>query len=239
MRGFGPFSITMFSVVFTLLAATAPVRAGDVAQNDKHSAAVHNSTAGLTAAAQVVAAQIAPDETADHAPAKTPESGVSTAALEVAALGTASLPDDAESARELRCLAEGIYFEARGEPWRGQLAVGRVILNRVASRHYPNTICGVVYQNSHLHNRCQFSFACDGKPDRISNAAVWFRVQGYAAWLLANEPNDETSGSEYRVLASLASATHYHADYVRPHWAKSFELTARIGRHVFYADPSA
>ncbi|GFO80406.1 MAG: hypothetical protein A49_00330 [Methyloceanibacter sp.] len=239
MRGFGPFCIKVLLMVFTLLVVTVPARAGDVAQNDKHSAAMHNANAGLTAAAQAVAAQIAPEETADRVLAETPGSGVSAAALEVAAMGNAPVSVDAASARELRCLAEGIYFEARGEPWRGQLAVGRVILNRVASRHYPDTICGVVYQNSHLHNRCQFSFACDGKPDTIGNTAVWSRVRGYAAWLLANEPNDETSGSEYRVLASLASATHYHADYVRPHWAKFFELTARIGRHIFYADPSA
>jgi spore germination cell wall hydrolase CwlJ-like protein len=135
-------------------------------------------------------------------------------------------------------LAEGMYFEARGEPWRGQLAVGRVILNRVSSKHYPDSICDVVYQNSHLHNRCQFSFACDGKADVIRNAKAWYDVRGYAAWLLANRPN-EHEVSEYRVLASLQTATHYHADYVQPHWAKHFELTARIGRHIFYSDPSA
>lgn len=238
MRGQRLFSLLGLLVVFAMLGVSAPAFAGDVAQNDKHSAASHNTDGGLAAAALVVAAQIEPEERADSAPKETPNDGVSTAAMEVAALSTSALPVDESSARELRCLAEGMYFEARGEPWRGQLAVGRVILNRVASRHYPNTICGVVYQNSHRHNRCQFSFACDGKPDRIRNADVWFRVRGYAAWLLANNSN-EASGSEYRVLASLASATHYHADYVRPHWAKFFELTARIGRHVFYADPSA
>ena len=139
------------------------------------------------------------------------------------------------SERQLRCLAEGIYFEARSEPLRGQLAVGRVILNRVQSSSYPDTICDVVYQNDHRHNRCQFSFACDGKPDVIGERQVWSRVRGYAAWLMANDPE----GTEYQVLASLAAATHYHADYVNPHWAKHFELTARIGRHIFYADPSA
>lgn len=139
------------------------------------------------------------------------------------------------SERQLRCLAEGMYFEARGEPMRGQLAVGRVILNRVQSRSYPDTICDVVYQNDHMSNRCQFSFACDGKPDLIVERKVWDNVRGYAAWLLANDPG----GTEYQVLASLADATHYHADYVMPHWAKFFELTARIGRHIFYADPSA
>lgn len=139
------------------------------------------------------------------------------------------------SERQIRCLVEGMYFEARGEPMRGQLAVGRVILNRVQSRSYPDTICDVVYQNDHLSNRCQFSFACDGKPDVIGERKVWDDVRGYAAWLLANDPE----GTEYQVLASLADATHYHADYVMPRWAKFFELTTRIGRHIFYADPSA
>jgi spore germination cell wall hydrolase CwlJ-like protein len=238
MRGLGLFSIRGLFLVFVLLGLAAPVHAGDVAQNDNSSAAAHNATAGLVAAAQTAAAQSEPDKVFDQADVDKPVSGVSSAALEVAAQGTGPVEFDANSARQLRCLAEGMYFEARGEPWRGQLAVGRVILNRVASGNYPNTVCGVVYQNSHLHNRCQFSFACDGHADNIRNATVWYRVRGYAAWLLANDPNGRER-SEYQVLASLESATHYHADYVRPHWASVFELTARIGRHIFYIDPSA
>ena len=162
-------------------------------------------------------------------------SGIALAALEVAAQ-SAGPRFAAGSERELRCLAEGIYFEARGEPLRGQLAVGRVILNRVASDAYPDTVCDVVYQNDHMRNRCQFSFACDGTPDKIAERDVWYRVRGYAAWLLANNLQP---GAEYQVLASLETATHYHADYVSPRWAKFLTLTARIGRHFFYADPSA
>ena len=168
--------------------------------------------------------------------AGTAEEGISSAAVAVASEGSRSWPAETPSARELQCLAEGMYYEARGEPWRGQLAVGRVILNRVKSHAYPDTICGVVYQNRHKRNRCQFSFACDGKPDRIAEREVWERVRGYAAWLLANDPKE---GGEYQVLASLDAATHYHADYVLPRWAKFFELTVRIGRHIFYSDPSA
>ena len=238
MRGLGLFSIREPFLVFVLLGLAAPALAGDMAQNDKSSAAAHNTRAGLEAAAHVVAAQSEQGDVFNQAAVDMPISGVSSAALEVAAQGTGSNEFDVHSARQLRCLAEGMYFEARGEPWRGQLAVGRVILNRVASGNYPNTICGVVYQNSHLHNRCQFSFACDGKADSIGNATVWYRVRGYAAWLLANNPN-ERDRSEYQVLASLESATHYHADYVVPHWDKFFELTARLGRHIFYIDPSA
>jgi spore germination cell wall hydrolase CwlJ-like protein len=163
------------------------------------------------------------------------QNGIALAALEVAAQSAGPLRYTTYSERELRCLAEGMYFEARGESLRGQLAVGRVILNRVESESYPSTICDVVYQNDHMRNRCQFSFACDGHPDTISERDVWDRIRGYAAWLMANDPK----GTEYQVLASLEAATHYHADYVSPRWAKFLKLTARIGRHIFYADPSA
>jgi spore germination cell wall hydrolase CwlJ-like protein len=90
-------------------------------------------------------------------------------------------------ARELRCLAEAIYFEARGEPERGQLAVGRVIINRAESGRYPDSICGVVYQNAHKRNRCQFSFACDGKPETVTDPASWRTALTAARRLLACE----------------------------------------------------
>jgi len=133
---------------------------------------------------------------------------------------------------ELICLARGIYFEARGEPIRGKLAVGRVILNRVASKAYPDSVCEVVYQNKHKHNRCQFSFACDGKPDTIKERAEWGEVLVHAAWLIAD-------GAETGTPARVRYATHYHADYVSPGWSRVLVLTARIGHHLFYYDPTA
>lgn len=233
-----PFSIRSSLFVFVLFGLAMPAHAGDVANEINYSGAAHNAGAGLAKAAAVVAEQIEPESQTSAVEAGKAASGVLSAALEVAAQGVGSDRRlNAEQARDLRCLAEGIYFEARGEPWRGQLAVGRVILNRVASKQYPDTVCDVVYQNSHLHNRCQFSFACDGKDDSIRNADAWFSVRGFASWLLANTES-KPNGSDYQVLASLESATHYHADYVLPHWAKHFELTARIGRHIFYSDPS-
>jgi spore germination cell wall hydrolase CwlJ-like protein len=239
MRGLRLFCTRSLLLVFVLLGLAAPAHAGDVAANEKTSVAAHNKMSGLASAAQAIAAQSLTDDELGIGDASTALNGVSAAALEVTGRGLwRNHLANANYARQLRCLAEGMYFEARGEPWRGQLAVGRVILNRVSSKHYPDSICDVVYQNSHLHNRCQFSFACDGKADVIRNAKVWYDVRGYAAWLLANRPN-EREVSEYRVLASLQTATHYHADYVQPHWAEHFELTARIGRHIFYSDPSA
>ena len=130
----------------------------------------------------------------------------------------------AVSSKERQCLATAIYFEARGEPQRGQIAVAQVILNRVASGTYPDTICGVVYQNKNRRNACQFSFACDGKPDTIKEKK---------AWAVAEEIAGEVVSGEVQV-AEVAGATHYHASYVSPRWAPRLKRLAKIGQHIFY-----
>lgn len=126
--------------------------------------------------------------------------------------------------QERHCLATGIYFEARGEAYYGQLAVAEVILNRVASRRYPNTVCKVVFQGSHRRNACQFSFACDGLSDRPREQLSWRRATRLARYAT-------TSGQRQAIIGG---ATHYHADYVKPHWASAFVEVAKIGRHIFY-----
>lgn len=126
--------------------------------------------------------------------------------------------------RELRCLAEVVYFEARSEPERGQAAVAQVVLNRVQSELYPDTICGVVYQNRHRHLACQFTFACEGKSLRITEPEPW-RVATRVSRAVFE-------GRTY--LADVGTSTHYHADYVRPYWAKKLRKMDVIGRHVFY-----
>jgi len=128
------------------------------------------------------------------------------------------------SAREQQCLASGIYFEARGESVKGQAAVAQVILNRVRNPAYPKTICGVVYQNEDWRNRCQFSFACDAIKDRVNSEYHW-RVARDVAMAV-------TAGKIW--LPQVGSATHYHAVYVRPTWARTMEKVGRIGLHVFY-----
>src|SRR5262249_43828085 len=75
-----------------------------------------------------------------------------------------------------KCLANAVYFEARGEPVRGQIAVAQVVLNRAFSGYYPNDVCGVVYQNAHRHLACQFTFACDGIPDVVTEPDAWERA---------------------------------------------------------------
>lgn len=134
------------------------------------------------------------------------------------------LPARTFSASEQRCLAAGIYFEARGEPVRGQAAVAQVILNRVRNPTYPNTICSVVYQNKSWRNRCQFSFACDGIRDRVKSPKLWNQAEEVA---LAT-----TAGKIW--FKEVGSSTHYHATYVRPKWAKSMRRVGKIGLHIFY-----
>lgn len=137
--------------------------------------------------------------------------------------------------RQLKCLAKAIYHEARGEPRRGQEAVGRVILNRVANTAYPNSICGVVYQNAHLPNRCQFSFACDGNSETPHEANAWKSAQHLARALVRC---DVGCRAEPGTPKAIWTSTHFHADYVNPGWARHFSRTGKIGRHIFYFNGS-
>lgn len=128
------------------------------------------------------------------------------------------------SDKELWCLATAIYFEARGEVYRGQVAVAQVILNRVKDHRYPDTICGVVFQNQNRRNACQFSFACDGIPETVTERRPWNQAEEIASKV--------TSGELY--LTEVGDATHYHATYVRPAWAPRMTKVTQIGLHVFY-----
>ena len=136
----------------------------------------------------------------------------------------AELSNPDSLSREQRCLAEAVYFEARSEPAEGQAAVAQVVLNRVKSGLYPSSICGVVYQNRHRHLACQFTFACEGKALRITDSESWRSASRVAKEVL--------EGKTY--LADVGAATHYHADYVRPRWAKRLKKMDVIGRHIFY-----
>lgn len=127
--------------------------------------------------------------------------------------------------REERCLAQAVYFEARSEVEEGRAAVAQVVLNRVKSGVYPGTVCGVVFQNRHRKLACQFTFACEGKALRITEPEAW-----KAAMRIAREVYE---GKIY--LAEVGAATHYHADYVQPTWAKKLKKMDVIGRHIFYS----
>ncbi len=141
-----------------------------------------------------------------------------------ASIAKAAMLSSGDKKKALQCLAEGIYHEARGEPRDGQIAVAQVILNRVDSRHYPNSVCGVVYQNKHRRNACQFSFACDGISDRIGESKAWSRSKEIA--------KSVSDGSSW--LPEVGDSTHYHADYVSPHWISEMQKKYTVGKHIFY-----
>lgn len=126
--------------------------------------------------------------------------------------------------KQVWCMATAIYFEARGESYRGQVAVGQVVMNRVAHRLYPDTICAVVFQNQNKRNACQFSFACDGIPEHVDDPKAWKQAMDIA--------KDVIGGKDY--LPEVGYATHYHATYVYPHWAPRMKKVTKIGMHVFY-----
>ncbi|ODT83348.1 MAG: hypothetical protein ABS76_02990 [Pelagibacterium sp. SCN 64-44] len=201
--------------------------AGETAQSEgprMSVAALHpNAAAALDAIAGIapgsqenlgnVTLPVAMPEQLAYARADTPATGGM-------AMGEATKVSD----RELWCLATAIYFEARGESYRGQVAVAQVVMNRTKDHRYPDTICGVVFQNQHRKNACQFSFACDGIPEVVNERKPWEQAEDIAQKV--------TKGELY--LTEVGSATHYHATYVRPAWAPRMEKVTQIGLHVFY-----
>ena len=127
---------------------------------------------------------------------------------------------------EWACLTKALYFEARGESIRGQVAVAEVILNRVSSGAYPRSICGVVNQGAGSRLGCQFSYVCDGQSDTMNETGARIEVGKIAALMIAGAPRVLTDG-----------ATHFHTAAVRPSWARKFPQTAVIGAHYFYRQP--
>ena len=132
--------------------------------------------------------------------------------------------DEKSRAKSEKCLAEAVYFEARGEAVRGQIAVAQVVLNRAFSGFYPNTVCGVVYQNKHRHFACQFSFACDNNPEVIREPDMWDRAQKIAKASLGGQ----------LWLPEVGKSTHYHAYWVRPSWVNEMKKLYKFGVHTFY-----
>jgi hypothetical protein len=124
-----------------------------------------------------------------------------------------------------KCLADAIYFEARGEVMKGQEAVAQVVMNRVFSGYYPHDVCGVVYQNSHRHLACQFTFACENKDlNKIDEPDMWEQAKQIA--------RDTLDGKIW--LAEVGHATHYHAYWVHPSWVHEMTRLYRLGVHTFY-----
>jgi spore germination cell wall hydrolase CwlJ-like protein len=132
--------------------------------------------------------------------------------------------DEKARAKSEKCLAEAVYFEARGEAVRGQIAVAQVVMNRAFSGFYPNTVCGVVYQNKHRHLACQFTFACDNVADVVREPDMWDRAKKIAKAMLDGQ----------LWLPEVGKSTHYHAYWVHPSWVSEMKKMYKFGVHTFY-----
>lgn len=137
-----------------------------------------------------------------------------------------SLSHAEETRSELDCLAEGVYYEARSENTRGQLAVAEVIMNRVRDSRFPNTVCEVVFQGQYRQTGCQFTFTCDGSRRQKPRGPSWDRAKAVALHVSLGLNKPVTN-----------KATHYHTDYVNPYWRAGMVETTVIGTHIFYRFP--
>ncbi|MEE4187885.1 MAG: cell wall hydrolase [Roseobacter sp.] len=130
---------------------------------------------------------------------------------------------DADGGSQWECLAEALYFEARGETVKGQFAVAEVILNRVNSERFPDSTCGVIKQGTGKKYQCQFTYTCDGQKEVIKEPRAYERVSKVARIALDGGAPEITRG-----------ATHYHTTAVKPRWSRVYTKTALIGTHIFY-----
>lgn len=222
-----------YSLSAVAIAATAGLSfssadgAGAFAQDAAVSSAAESSATAENEATVQEQVEIVPE-----APVFISEEVVQPVADEAADSDTVEMAFDARSLRELvgmvdqsddmseqmRCLAGTVYFESRGEPLAGQLAVAQVVINRAEDRRFPASYCGVVYQ------RAQFSFVKNGRMPRIkTGSAAWERAKS-----IARIAHDEMWESE------AGDAVYFHANYVRPKWSYRKTRTARIDTHIFY-----
>ena len=164
----------------------------------------------LPTATQIVAADAAAEAASYVAPVRTP---------------TDSEIEGLKILAKTECLADAMYYEARGEGEAGELAIAEVVYNRVHNGNYPNNICGVVFEGAHLHTGCQFSFTCNGEMLRPKNPAAWRHAERLALRIVTgNMELGDTTGE----------ATSFHAVDVQPGWSGTMERTTQIGNHIFY-----
>tara|TARA_B110000467_G_scaffold2076_1_gene1691 strand:- start:1242 stop:1775 length:534 start_codon:yes stop_codon:yes gene_type:complete len=147
------------------------------------------------------------------------------------------------SNEELICLSQNIYFEARDQTTKGQIAVALVTINRVNSRRFPDSICKVVkqarYKNGKVvRHRCHFSWFCDGLSDIPKDKIAW-KVSKVIARAMLEQPGVyiKNYGERWKVNDFLNGATHYHRNDVDPYWNRKMLIVATIGQHIFYVDP--
>ena len=223
----------VLSVCFVATVMTASFNAKRVEEVASAKKALAEEAAMVADLADYLAAETAATRAALDAPRLKPAVSVVSMATSNDAIAALANFDFTEltvaklDAEERTCLAQAIYYEARSEPRVGQLAVADVVLNRVRSPLYPDSICGVVFQGSERRTGCQFSFTCDGAMQARLNQRKWKASEDLAGAVLAG------------LRAPISrNATHYHANYVDPYWASSLTPTATIGTHKFYKFPS-
>jgi len=148
-----------------------------------------------------------------------------------ARIAVAALPPPVISREQQSdCLAEVLYYEARGEGTEGEKAVAEVVLQRTRDHNYPRTICGVVYEGAQPNHRaCQFSFACDGALRQPKDRTTWERVRKLA---------DAIVSGAVKLAGETRHAIAYHNIGVQPSWAEAMVQTVQIGNHVFYRPDS-
>ena len=128
-----------------------------------------------------------------------------------------------DASRDLECLTQAAYYEARGEGREGMEAVAQVVLNRARHPAFPMSVCGVVFQGAGRRVGCQFSFTCDGSMRAPVNRAAWGRARDVASRALAGA-----------VYARVGNATHFHTTNVSPGWRNSLIQVGQVGQHIFY-----
>jgi spore germination cell wall hydrolase CwlJ-like protein len=157
--------------------------------------------------------------------------------LSISPVSEANASDNVWLNQQIECMAQNVYHEARSQGTAGRLAVMAVTSNRVQDHRYPNTVCEVVKQGPHrpswkgtgelipVRHRCQFSWYCDGKSDKVHDLKTYNEIRDLSALVVRGDIN---------VIDITEGATHYHADYVSPDWAKTKTKTIEIEDHIFY-----
>lgn len=158
-------------------------------------------------------------------PVRAKHSGVPTGEISYSRAWLDAMPAVSGGA-DWQCLSEALYFEARGESIKGQFAVAEVILNRVSSSRFPDTVCGVIHQGTGKKYQCQFTYTCDGHDEIVREKGAYARGAKIARIMLDDAPRELTGG-----------ATYYHTKAVSPSWSRKFNRTATIGMHHFYSAP--
>nr|WP_127902018.1 cell wall hydrolase [Solirhodobacter olei] len=212
-------------LVFCALLSGAAYADASVGPQNDPGASVDSRLSKLLGEERASFTEVSPDRIA--AITTPPVKGYETAlqAIQYSDAWLGELPQ-ASGGKQWTCLAKAIYFEARGESVKGEFAVAEVIANRVDSSYFPDNFCAVVHQGDERRDACQFSYACDGRPDTIHEQAAFEKAGKIAKLIMEGAPRTLTDG-----------ATYFHTVWVHPPWSHQFQETAEIGAHVFYRNP--